>query len=171
MLKQWAGDSFSDIPNRHITAPTFNTTAFPRGYSGKLVYYYPVADLNSLYIYWQTSPLEKKYRNAVSNFISRYIGDKADGSIIEFLREENLADTLSVGTEVDADSFTLFYVSIDLTSYGLSRVSEIILTVFQYIRLLSTDSDQFGMLWDDYVNVTQPNFDYAIKDEPSDYAV
>ena len=133
-LTSWVNTSFSSIPNRHVSPQTFVTTPFPQEYSQKLVFYYPVADTNSLSLYWQTAPLDPHYRNDVVEFLSRYLGNEGEGSVLQYLKSESLAVSLSAGLEVSADSFSLFLVSIELTEKGLGRVPDIVKTVFQFIR-------------------------------------
>ena len=169
-LTVWANEYFSPITNRNVSAPTFNTTSFPRElYSGKIVYHYPVANKDTLHIYWQTPPLQDKYRNAVSQFLTRYLGHEGEGSILWKLRSDSLATSLTAGTELDTDSYTLLFVSIDVTTGGLSYLSKIISIVFQYLRYLQS---HFGeQEWEDFVNVNQLNFDYAAKAKAEDYVV
>ena len=168
-LTVWAKKYFSPIINRGVSAPTFNTTSFPSEYSRKIVYYYPVANKDTLRIYWQTPPLQDKYRNAVSQFLTRYLGHEGEGSISWKLRTESLATSLTAGTELNTDSYTLLFVSIDITTNGLSRLSEIISIVFQHVRLLR--SNLGSQEWEDFVNVSQLNFDYAEKAKVRDYVV
>ena len=168
-LTVWADEYFSPITNRNVSAPTFNTTSFSSDYSGKIVYYYPVANKDTLRIYWQTPPLQDKYRNAVSQFLTRYLGHEGEGSILWKLRTDSLATSLTAGTELDTDSYTLLFVSIDITTDGLSHISEIISIVFQYVRYLQS---HFGeQEWEDFVNISQLNFDYAEKAKAEDYVV
>ena len=70
--------------------------------------------------------------------------------------------------QFDADSYSLLYVQIDLTPSALSYMSDVVASVFQYIRLLQ-QLDQGA--WQDFLNVTQVNFDYAAKQAPNDYVV
>ena len=169
-LTMWADKYFSPINNSNVSAPTFNTTSFPPEYSRKMVFYYPVANRDTLHIYWQTPPLQDKYRNAVSQFLTRYLGHEGEGSILWKLRTDSgLATSLTAGTELDVDSYTLLFVSIDITSGGLSHLSEIISIVFQYVRYLTS---HFGeQEWEDFVRVHQLNFDYAEKAKAEDYVV
>ena len=168
-LTVWVNEYFSPIANRNVSAPMFNTTSFPPEYSGKIAYYYPVANKDTLHIYWQTPPLQDKYRNAVSQFLTRYIGHEGEGSILWLLKTESLATSLTAGTELDTDSYTLLFVSIDVTTDGLSHLSEIISIVFQYLRHVKS---HFGeQEWEDLVNVKQLNFDYAEKAQAEDYVV
>jgi insulysin len=169
-LTSWVNTSFSSIPNRHISPQTFATTPFPQEYSQKLVFYYPVADTNSLSLYWQTAPLDPHYRNDVVEFLSRYLGYEGEGSVLQYLKSESLAVSLSAGLEVSADSFSLFLVSIELTEKGLGRVPDIVKTVFQFISLLSSQSEsQMKSLWDSHVAVSRVVFDHSEPEEPSDY--
>ena len=42
--------------------------------------------------------------------------------------------SLSAGSEVDSDSFTLFVVNMELTENGLQNIPDIVQSVFQFIR-------------------------------------
>ena len=92
------------------------------------------------------------------------------GSILWKLRTDlGFATSLSAGTELNTDSYTLLFVSIDVTNAGLSRLSEIISIVFQYVRYLTS---HFGKQeWEDFVRIHQLNFDYAEKAKAEDYVV
>ena len=68
-LTSYAEDIFSDIPNKDISRPIFENTSFPNPYNGKIVYYVPVADTNSLFIVWQVNPLINKYREQVCHVV------------------------------------------------------------------------------------------------------
>ena len=83
-----------------------------------------------------------------------------------------LASSLTAGTEVDADSFHLFSLQVMLTEEGLDCVSEVISSVFQFTRLLTNMTEmEFDEKWNDFINVSRINFDYAEKKSPNDYAV
>ena len=62
------------------------------------------------------------------------VGHEGQGSILYYLKQGNWANSLSAGSKVNADSFTLFVVSIELTEEGLSHASEVVASVLQYIR-------------------------------------
>jgi insulysin len=171
-LTKWTETYFTEIPNRSVSPQTFPKTAFPPEYSGKLVFHYPVADTNTLYLYWQTEPLQSLYRNDVTEFLSRYLGNEGPGSILNYLKASSWATLLSAGSEVDADSFTLLTVNIQLTVKGLDHVSEIVRSVFEFIRLLSNQTDEsLKTLWDEHTSVSQVVYDYSEEAEPVDYAL
>ena len=105
----------------------------------------------------------------MSQFLTRYIGHEGEGSILWHLINERWATSLSAGMEVNTDSYSLLFVSIDITNDGLPHISEVIAIVFEYIRLLQGN---LGMQeWNDFARVSKLNFDYAERDKPSDYTV
>lgn len=172
-LLQWAESLFANITDRNITAPTFPVTSFPNpAYTRRIVYYRPVAATNSIELFWQTPPLTLHYRQAVSGFLSRYLGDEGPGSLLHYLQSKNWASGLSAGTEVDTDSYTLFTVGVALTPAGLPHVGEVVAAVFQFVRLLQDqDGSRLAELWESGVSVDQLRFDYRPKSKPSDYVV
>ena len=163
--------SFSGIPNRNLTVATYNNTPFPARYSGRIIHYYPVANKDTLTIYWQVTPsLQPHYRNAVGSVITQYLGHEGTSSAAYILKIMNYATSLSTYIEVDADSFTLFTVKIDLTESGIRDVSEVVRVLFQHIvRFQSISESEFTMLWQDFVPVSQIKFDYSERDVPIDY--
>ena len=79
-------------------------------------------------------PLETRYRNDVTEFLSRYLGHEGAGSILDFLKEREWANSLLAGTSESTDSFTLFVMIMELTDDGLRHISDVVATVFQYVR-------------------------------------
>ena len=169
-LEKWVKDKFSSIPNRHLEPMKFNVTSFPPGYSSKLVYYAPGEPAHSVSIYWQLPPLQDKYRNRVSSIISRYLGDKGHGSILEYLKMKLWASSLSASTEVNTDSYTLYTVSIALTEEGLVHVKDVVSVVFQYIRILKkVSNDQWHHMWNEYINSRDTLFNNRDRSKPYDF--
>lgn len=64
-LTNYAQTMFSSIVNKNIPRPSFGNTSFPSPYNGKIVYYIPVANSNTMSIYWQVTSLRQKYRERV----------------------------------------------------------------------------------------------------------
>ena len=170
-LVQWAKSIFAGVPDRNAATPTFPTTSFPApDFTQRIVYYRPVADTNTIVLYWQTPPLAPHYRQSVASFLSRYLGDEGSGSLLQYLRTQGWASGIIAGSEVDTESYTLLSVAVDLTEPGLPRVGEVIAAVFQYVRLLQSQTDsELAALWEDWVSVQRIIFDYQPKTEPSDY--
>lgn len=55
-LAGYAASIFSAVPDTNASVDVFYSDAFPPPeYTGKIVYYEPVADKHSLSIYWQVS--------------------------------------------------------------------------------------------------------------------
>ena len=169
-LESWVKSKFSDVPNRKITALTFSTTSFPPAYTGKIIYFAPGQPTHSLYIYWQVPQLQDKYRNRVSSLISRYIGDEGHGSVLEYLKKQQWAYSVSAYTEVDTDSYSLYAVRIGLTDDGLVHVKNVVASVFQYIRILTGISNsQWRNMWNENIKLSNILFNTKDKENPHTY--
>ena len=174
VLQQWAERSFSNVlPSLPEEPPaSYNTTAFPSNYTGRLIRYYPEASTDVLTMFWQTPSLQGQRRYAIAEFLTRYLGDEGRGSLLRYLQMRKWASDLQAGVEVDTDSFYLFSLQITLTGDGLDHVSEVIRAAFYFVRLLADLEEQdFQRMWDDFLNVGTLNFDYAEKLTPNEYAV
>ena len=69
-LEDYADSMFSSVEDRHVTRPAFAPkTSFPRDYNGKIVYFVPVADEDSLTVLWQVPPLINQYRQQVCMYM------------------------------------------------------------------------------------------------------
>ena len=163
--------SFSAIPNREVAKVTYSTTSFPPQYSGYIVHYYPEADSDTLAVYWQVAPsLQPHYRNAVGSFIKRYLGHQGTASVAYRLKTMDYATSLSVGIEVETDSFSLFVVQIQLTENGIRNVSEVVRVLFQHVvRFQTINESEFERLWADFKPVSKIKFDYAERAPPINF--
>ena len=161
---------FTSVSSTNGSPATYNETAFPPPFTGKLIHYLPEANINTLTMIWQTPSLQNYPRNAVDTFLTRYLGHEGEGSLLSHLKARNFASELSSGIEVDADSFYLFSVQITLTEQGLGNVSDVVQAVFKYAYLLANMTEgQFEEMWCDYVEVNKVVFDYAEKKSPEEY--
>lgn len=172
VLHDMVSSSFSDINDTGAAPKSYSTVAFPDSYVGRVVLYRPQADTNTLTFYWETLSLNKYHRNAVSGFITRFLGHEGEGSVMSYLQTRGLASAVLADAVVNADSFFLFSLQITLTDAGLANVSDVIQIVFQFTHLLENMTEsEFQTEWDDYVSVSEVVFDYAEKLSPNDYAV
>ncbi len=169
-LSNWTHNSFDDVPHNDMSPVPLNTTSFPAPYNGRIVYYYPVANTNSLSINWQVPSLEKKYRNAISGFISRYLGQEDAGSVLYMLQREGLATSLSAGVQLSTGTYTLLSVDVELTETGLKSVSRVVQAVHWYVGLLrAMNETQFSMRFAEYQRMQQNVFDYGEKPTELEY--
>ncbi len=169
-LTNWTLNSFSSVPNSNLSPPPLNTTSFPPPFNRRIIYYYPVADTNSLSINWQVPSLEKKYRNDISGFISRYLGQEDVNSVLYLLKKEGLATSLSAGVQIATGTFTLLNVNIELTEAGLKSVSRVIQAVHWNVELLrGMNKSEFVGRFAEYRGIKQNVFDYGEKATALEY--
>ena len=166
--------SFTAIPNRNLTKATYNTTSFPPPlFSGFIVHYYPVANKDTVTIFWQVTPsLEPFYRHAVGSFVTEFLGRESEHSLAGWLKRSNYITSLGAYVEVETDSYTVFSVQFELTDAGVGNVSDVIQTLYLFIerfRTFDPDGYDLNRLWDDFVSVSQIRFDYSERATPINY--
>ena len=108
----------------------------------------------------------------MSGFISRYLGQEDSGSVLHLLKKEGLVTSLSAGEEVGTETYSLLYVSVELTEEGLGRVSRVVAAVHWYVGLLRGLSvSDFNEKFREYKQIQQVVFDYGERQAPQDYVV
>ena len=118
----------------------------------------------------QVSPQGDYYREQAISFVNTLLGDEGHGSIISYLRQQNWATDLSAGLELETESYDLMYISITLTDAGVRNASSVIGVVMKYVMILrNLNNSVMSSLWEDYVQLSMLNFDYAAKIDPATY--
>ncbi len=152
-------NTFSDIPNNHIHESSYMNPPF-KDHMGRVVVY-KVNTENMASLIWQTPGFETYGRTAVDKFILRYLKYQGEGSILQYLRNQNLACTLTANVLLKTKSILIFIIAITLTEKGVTKVSDVIQIVFHFLSLLQTMSEmEFNDLWEDFIAVGQLKFDY-----------
>ena len=86
-------------------------------------------------------PLYSQYYTCKpARYFSHLLGHEGPGSLLYVLREKQWVQDLSADdSSVDTKSFTLFTLSMDLTSEGLQHVTDIVQMIFYYIDIILQD--------------------------------
>uniref|UniRef100_A0A1B6BXU5 Nardilysin n=1 Tax=Clastoptera arizonana TaxID=38151 RepID=A0A1B6BXU5_9HEMI len=143
-LEDWVIECFSSIPSNELPADNFKTSSeyFLTEKFCKLYTVEPVKDQNSVRLTWVLPPIVDLYKSKPLNYISWLIGHEGKGSLSSYLQKNLWA--LEVGASCGEDGaeqnslYTLFSITIYLTTLGLSNLSQVLTSTFEYIKLLKT---------------------------------
>lgn len=141
-LQDLVYDVFEDIPNNNMLPPSFpqHQDPFLPSNFHKFFKVVPVEDTHKVDIIWPLPPVHKHFKTKPLEYLSMLIAHEGRGSILAYLRKKAWALSLvggNVGNGFDLNSlWSGFFISITLTDAGLSNVSEVIQTVFEYVALL-----------------------------------
>lgn len=141
-LQAMVTDSFAAIPNNGLDKETFShmPDPFKTQRFCKLYKMVPMQDIYQLTMTWDLQPLMDKYRVKPLNYLSWIIGHEGKGSLIAYLRQKVWALSLTAGNDGDGfemnSTYSAFSVTITLTKPGFDNVSQVIVAVFSYLKML-----------------------------------
>ncbi|XP_050437603.1 nardilysin-like [Adelges cooleyi] len=138
---RWVDDLFSNIPTDNEPPPTFNANSEPfvRGRFHRLTKIVSVSSTKKLILSWCLPPVNKLYKFKPLEYLSWVIGHEGKGTLISYLRKFNYAMDLEAGVDDDFSNnsiYSLFTITIELTSFGLTKVQDVIELTFGYLNLV-----------------------------------
>ncbi|NXC37622.1 NRDC protein, partial [Penelope pileata] len=150
----------------HLTDP-FDTSEFHRLY--RVI---PVQSIHMLIITWALPPQRRNYRVKPLCYVSWLVGHEGKGSILSFLRKKFWAVTLSAGnaeTGFEQNStYSMFRISITLTSEGYEHFYEVAHVVFQYMKMLQIMGPD-RRIWKEIQKISYNEFSFQDQADPFNY--
>lgn len=137
-MEKWVREKFAAVKNRDVSKPVYPTDAFDPKQLPMLVQINPIKDLKKLAIIYAIDSQEYAHRHKSLDLISTVLGFEGKGSILSYLKAENLATGLSVGAEHSSYS-TSVYMEAQLTEQGLAEWSRVAEVIHSYLAKLSTE--------------------------------
>nr|XP_047917911.1 nardilysin-like [Anser cygnoides] len=174
-LENWVTEIFSQIPNNGLPKPSFDhlTDPFDTPEFHRLYRVVLVSNIHLLNIIWALSPQERNYRVKPLRYISWLVGHKGKDSILSFLRKKYLwAVALSGGnaeTGFEQNStYSIFKISITLTSEGYEHFYEVARVVFQYMKMLQKVGPD-KRIWKEIQKINDNEFFFQDQVGPINY--
>ncbi|EMG48080.1 STE23 A-factor-processing enzyme [Candida maltosa Xu316] len=160
-------EKFSHVPNKNFSNHSYNEPIYGAGNLGKIVKAKPVTDKHKLeFSFPIPEDLEEQYDTKPEKYFSHLLGHESAGSILHYLKEQNLATGLSAGGTRICRGTSMFYLEIQLTPQGLEKWEEVVKITFQYLRLVTQDEPQ-PWIWKEIVEISQIDFRFKEKGEAS----
>uniref|UniRef100_A0A8C3BE51 Nardilysin n=1 Tax=Cairina moschata TaxID=8855 RepID=A0A8C3BE51_CAIMO len=132
----------------------------------------PVSNIHLLNITWALPPQERNYRVKPLRYISWLVGHEGKGSILSFLRKKLWAVALSGGnaeTGFEQNSiYSIFMISITLTSEGYEHFYEVAHVVFQYMKMLQKVGPD-KRIWKEIQKINDNEFSFQDQVDPINY--
>ncbi|ESO92600.1 hypothetical protein LOTGIDRAFT_233049 [Lottia gigantea] len=173
-LEQYVRESFSSLPNNGQPKPSFHhlKDPFKTAEFGRFYTVSSVENIHSLDIVWYLPPLSQQYRCKPLEYLSTLITHEGKGSILSYLKNRTLALGLSGGSSYNGldnnSTCSGFTINITLTDQGLQRIQEVLMVIFQYIRLLQTVGPQ-KRIFDELKIIEENKFRWKEMGESIDY--
>ncbi|XP_054162620.1 nardilysin-like [Oppia nitens] len=151
-IEQWITDLFGQIKplvrNNEISKEVSNETKFGKPFDNNLNYnklfiVEPVNEADQIALYWWLPPVTQHYKSSPLHYLGNIVGHEGKGSLISFLRKENLALELVGG--IDDSGFSnnkyssVFQIVIKLTELGNEKIDKVIEYIFEYLNVLQKE--------------------------------
>jgi nardilysin len=152
-LEKWVIELFSQIkpsvPNNQLQRSIKSDISLPfanNPYFNRLFLVEPINEIDQLMISWSLPPVVSLYRTSPLEYLGSIVGHEGKGSLISYLRKQNLALELLAGCESSGfhnNRFSsIFQISIKLTELGHKNIDKVVAYVFEYLNVLQTIGPQ-----------------------------
>jgi insulysin len=105
------------------------------------------------------------YRQKPLSVISHMLGDEGQGSLLDYLKQQNWATNLSAGGGIEGSNFKDFNINLQLTKSGLNNIELILNAVFYYLSLLKEKQVELWRI-DEVKILNQLIWDFADQIKP-----
>ena len=164
-MRALAVQDFSKVPafkvsQKHLPAEV--TSAQQRGH---MIFIKPVKDIKQLSLNWEvpTAFAEDMMRKAPF-LVARALGQEGQHSLTAVLKEEKIAEGVSVSCDRMSKQSLFFSVDIALTDYGLTQIDTAILRVYQAIAGLKKSGFP-SHLFDEIQTMATLNYQFQSRDD------
>ncbi|RMD43758.1 hypothetical protein DV735_g1339, partial [Chaetothyriales sp. CBS 134920] len=166
-LEDWVVELFSDVENKNLPEQRWDDkpTLTPDQLQNE-IFAKPVMESRSLEITFPWQDEEPLYETQPSRYISHLIGHEGPGSILAFLKDKGLANSLSAGLHPICPGSAFFEIDISLTPEGLEKYREVVKYVFQYISLIK-ENPPVEWMHDEIRNMAEVDFRFRQKSPAS----
>ncbi|KAK9462938.1 Metalloenzyme, LuxS/M16 peptidase-like protein [Lipomyces oligophaga] len=161
-LEQWTVEKFSAVRNNKAEAPKFKGSAISQEQMQIEIFAKPVMDDRSLEISFMFPDQKPLFASHPAQYFSHLIGHEGPGSILQYLKSKSWANSLSAGSHNICDGSEIFSVSVDLTNEGLKVYEDVIVTIFQYLKLLQQTPPQ-EWIYEELRDIAASNFRFRQK--------
>lgn len=137
-LETWAVEMFSAVRNTNMFTPYYDQPPFGPDQLLTLIKAEPVKDIKRLTLRFPIPDQIPFYEIKPSHYLSHCLGHEGPGSLLHLFKEKGWADTLSAGAMHISKGYEHFILDIDLTPVGLKEYEQVLIHIFQYLKLFST---------------------------------
>lgn len=167
-LTLWAITKFSDIPNANLSRPSYKgELIYAPENMGKILKARPIMDTHKLELTFMIpDDQEHNWDKRPGSYYSHLLGHESKGSVLYYLQKKNWVNELSAGNMKVCDGCSLFSIELDLTPLGLENWQEIVVHVFEYLKMLQSQ-DPPHWLWKEVSDMSKINFRFKQKERTS----
>ncbi|VDO93362.1 unnamed protein product [Soboliphyme baturini] len=127
---------FVDVEDKSCKVPTWPDHPYGTDQLGYRLDVEPVKDLRDMHITFPFPDMHPYYKANPGHYISHLLGHEGAGSLLSELKRRGWVNSLVAGPKTAARGFGFFSVDVELTEDGLENVENIVMLLFQYIKMM-----------------------------------
>ncbi|EGV62059.1 metalloprotease [Yamadazyma tenuis] len=164
-LTAFAIEKFSSIANKHLPErPDYNNeVVYNEDSLVKCTKAKSIMDTNKMELTFMIpDDQDSNWEYLPAGYYSHLIGHESRGSIYYHLNELGLISSLSCGSTKVCSGSALFVIECELTPKGLENYEDIVVNIFEYLKLIKSLSPQ-EWLFDEIRKTNEINFRFKQK--------
>ncbi|KIY01767.1 uncharacterized protein Z520_01905 [Fonsecaea multimorphosa CBS 102226] len=166
-LENWVVELFSEVKNKDLPLNRWDDIeVLSKDQLSTEIYAKPVMESRSLEISFPWQDEEDMFETQPARYISHLIGHEGPGSILAYLKDRGLAQTLSAGYHPVCPGSAFFEIDIGLTPDGLKNYHEIVKIVFRYIGMMKA-TPPVAWMHEEMKNMAEVDFRFRQKSPAS----
>jgi insulysin len=165
-LRSWVVEDFKDVPSNWQQNNSDDSPALAEQMQGKIVYIQPLKNTRALHITWELPSSQTSFRP--EHLMSAIFENDEEGSLIDNLRQEGLAENLSSNASSLGKHHLLFTLDINLTEKGLENVYLVMEQTFQALKSLQ-QQDLPPYLFEEFKKIQMINYQFQSRKNAFSY--
>lgn len=165
-LEQWSVEKFSGVRNANKPLPSYAPPPFGPDQLQCLIKAEPVKDIKRLSLRFPIPDQIPLYETKPSHYLSHCLGHEGPGSLLHYFKNKGWASQLSAGALHISKGYEHFVVEIELTPVGVKEYEQVIIAVFQYLKILHATPPR-EWTFKELETMTSVNFKYRSKQSAS----
>ncbi|MBI5451534.1 MAG: insulinase family protein [Gammaproteobacteria bacterium] len=166
VLRQWASELFSAIPNSDRSALQLDTPLYLPTQNPLRIDVVPLKDIRQMTMSFSVPWRREYYAIDPTEIFSELLGHEGYGSLYSVLKHQGWITRLNSGAGIVANNFASFDVDFDLTEEGIHHQDQIIALTFKYIDLIKARGIK-RRFHDEVTLIKDNKFRFRDKSSPS----
>lgn len=129
-LEQWVREDFSAIADFKVEKLAIEKPMFEKGKLPLWLEIKPEKNQRTMLLAFELPDQMQAYPDKSLDAIGHVLGHEGEGSLLSYLKRENLAESLGAGQLLAYRGATVFSLSIGLTQKGLTQQEQVLAAVF-----------------------------------------
>jgi len=166
-LTTWVRDKFSAVQRREVNK-TEHPPIFQQDRLPMLVSLQPIKDKRSLSLLFELPSVEPHYHKKPLYYLTNLIGHEGEGSLLSWLKEQQLAEGLSAGLFTSDKERSVVTISVALTEQGREQYQDIIRSTLTYVQLILEQGIE-EWRFEEQAKMLTTSFRFQDKSQPIHY--